>query len=137
MSGARWTSRQYKAMQSDRLDRKIKAQPKVKKIDLFPLACLKMGLPEPMPEYRFHHTRKWRIDYYFEHEGRKVGLEVEGGVWVNGRHNRGKGFLADIEKYNAAIQAGIVIIRVTPDRLMSAETFDTLKKVIFDIFDPI
>lgn len=92
--------------------------------------CLAMRLPRPTPEFKFHPTRKWRIDYYFETGGRKVGLEVEGGVWKNGRHTRGKGFLADMEKYNAATQAGIAIIRVTPRDLMKLSTFELVKKTL-------
>ena len=43
------------------------------------------------PEYRFHPTRKWRLDWFHESG---VGVEIEGGIWTKGRHTRGKGFLA-------------------------------------------
>jgi hypothetical protein len=46
-----------------------------------------------------------------------IALEVEGGVWTRGRHTRGKGFLGDMEKYNAAALGGWCVLRVTPDRL--------------------
>lgn len=133
MSAARWTSAQLKAHQSEAIDRKIKraGKVKIKKIDIFPLACVKMGLPEPTPEYRFHPVRKWRIDYYFEANGRKVGLEVEGGVWTGGRHTRGKGFAGDMEKYNAAAGIGITIVRVVPRDLLKIETFNLIKKTLY------
>lgn len=100
---------------------------------LFLLACIAFKLPQPVPEYRFHPKRKWRIDYYFEANGRKVGLEVEGGVWEKGggRHNRAKGFIADMEKYNAATVAGIQIIRVTPGDLLKTETFEMVKRALY------
>ena len=73
------------------------------------------GLPVPIPEFRFHPTRKWRADYAWADA--KLALEVEGGVWTRGRHLRGAGFLADIEKYNALACAGWRLLRVTPDQL--------------------
>ncbi len=133
MSASRWTSAQLKAYQSEALDRKIKraGKVKIKKIDLFTVACPKMGLPTPTPEYKFHATRKWRIDYYFEANGRKVGLEVEGGIWTNGRHTRGAGFAGDMEKYNAAGAMGITILRVAPCDLLKTETFNLIKKTLY------
>lgn len=98
---------------------------------LFALACPRFGLPAPVQEYRFHPTRKWRIDYYFEANGRRVGLEVEGGVWTGGRHTRAKGFLGDMEKYNAAAMLGIQIIRTTPTNLLKLETFTLVKKALY------
>lgn len=134
MSTARWTSTQSAA-----LDSKIKRRGKVKieKIDLFPLACEKMGLPAPKKEYRFHPVRKWRIDYYFEANGRRVGLEVEGGVWTGGRHTRGAGFKGDMEKYNAAGAMGVTIIRVVPGDLLKIETFELIKKTLYGTHGPI
>jgi hypothetical protein len=26
--------------------------------------------------------------------------QIAGGIWISGRHNRGAGFITDIEKYN-------------------------------------
>lgn len=133
MSAARWTSAELKAYQSAALDRKIKRRGKarIEKIDLFPLACLKFGLPEPTPEYKFHPGRKWRIDYYFEANGRRVGLEVEGGVWSGGRHTRGAGFKGDMEKYNAAGAMGITIVRAVPSDLLKLQTFELVKKTLY------
>ncbi len=66
---------------------------------------LKMhGLPQPEPEYRFHPTRKWRMDFAFpEH---KLGLEVDGGIFMRGggRHTRGAGWLKDAEKLNTGFE---------------------------------
>jgi len=60
-------------------------------------------------EYRFHPTRKWRFDAAFPSE--HVAVEIEGGVWRYGRHNRASGFLKDLEKYNEAAMLGWRIIR--------------------------
>ena len=129
----RWTASQYRAFKSAALDKKTARQPKAPKAKdktalLFARLCEASGLPAPIPEYKFHATRKWRIDYYFEINGKRIALEVEGGVWTGGRHTTGKGFMADMEKYNAISAAGIVLLRTTPDRLMTAETIELLKK---------
>ncbi len=60
-------------------------------------------------EYRFHPKRRWRFDAAFPEA--KVAIEIEGGVWIRGRHNRASGFLKDCEKYNEAAALGWRIIR--------------------------
>ena len=37
-------------------------------------------------EFQFHPTRKWRADFHLK--GRRILVEVEGGIWSNGRHTR-------------------------------------------------
>lgn len=131
MRSAKWTTEQLATFRKEKPAGKITRKSKPNRIDLFPDACVQFGLPKPTPEYRFHPTRKWRIDYYFEANGRRVGLEVEGGVWTNGRHTRGKGFAGDMEKYNAAAAIGITIVRVTPGELLKIETFNLVKKTLY------
>jgi hypothetical protein len=63
-----------------------------------------------------------------------VALEVEGGVWSQGRHTRPKGFLADMEKYNAMACAGILLLRTTPEKLLTTETFINIKNCIYGQF---
>jgi hypothetical protein len=65
-----------------------------------------------IPEHKFHPERRWRFD--FAAPGAMVALEIEGGVWVRGRHSRGAGMIADMHKYNAAVSLGWSVIRVTP-----------------------
>lgn len=97
---------------------------------IFQSYCQQNGLPKPTPEHKFHPTRKWRIDWYFEENGKKIALEVEGGVWTFGRHTRGAGFLADVEKYNNLAMAGIYLLRVTPDNLLKQSTIEMLKTAL-------
>jgi hypothetical protein len=72
---------------------------------------------EPVTEYRFHPLRRWRFDYAWP--AHKLALEVEGGLWVGGRHSRGKGAVADLEKYSEAAIAGWRILYCTPRDLGS------------------
>lgn len=76
-------------------------------------SCLK--IPVPKKEYKFCLERKWRIDYAFTDV--KLAIEIEGGVWNNGRHNRSKGFLKDIEKYNKLTELGWSLLRYQPSEI--------------------
>lgn len=62
------------------------------------------GGPALVTELRFHPDRRWRFD--FAHEASKVAIEINGGIWSNGRHVRGTGYLNDREKVNAATALG-------------------------------
>ena len=59
-----------------------------------------------------------------------VALEVEGGIWIGGGHNRGKGFAKDIEKYNEAVIFGWRVLRVEPSDLCMLSTVRMLKAVL-------
>lgn len=98
---------------------------------IFEQLCIANGLPKPTPEYQFHAARKWRIDYYFECDSVRVALEVEGGVHVGGRHTRGTGFEADIEKYNELAAHGILLVRCQPKQLTTMATVEILRRVLF------
>jgi very-short-patch-repair endonuclease len=74
-------------------------------------------------EFRFHLTRRWRAD--FAHLESRTLIEIEGGIYVNGRHNRGAGFAADLEKYLEASLAGWRVVRLGPNEL-TAENLNRL-----------
>ena len=99
----------------------------------FETMCRAYGLPKPVPEYQFHASRKWRTDYYFEANGVKIAVEIEGGVWTQGRHTRGKGFVADMEKYNQYAILGILLLRFTPDDLKKSATYEIIKEVLTNV----
>lgn len=63
----------------------------------------------------FGQERDWRLDFAFV--DKCLAIEVEGGVWSNGRHTRGGGFIRDIEKYNALTMAGWRLLRYTPQMI--------------------
>ena len=77
--------------------------------------CQREGIPQPIYEHRFHPIRRWRFDAaWVDH---RCALEIEGGVWTNGRHTRGSGFVKDMSKYNAATLRGWRVIRCLPNEL--------------------
>lgn len=80
-------------------------------------ACDATGMEYPVREHAFARDlgRRWRFDFAWC--ARMLALEVEGGVWIYGRHNRAKGYIADLEKYSTAAALGWRIIRLTPEQL--------------------
>jgi very-short-patch-repair endonuclease len=71
--------------------------------------------PDLEREYRFDAKRRWRAD--FAHVEARVLIEIVGGIWVNGRHNRAAGFNADSEKYLEAGLLGWHVLRLGPDQI--------------------
>lgn len=120
MSSWRKPPRNIKAM--------VAAQQQKESSDAFTLLCQsELGLTV-VKEHRFNPRRKWRFDYAIPQY--RVALEVEGGVFSQGRHVRPQGFLGDIEKYNTATLMGWKLLRTTPDALLSAKTLQMLKCAI-------
>ena len=97
-------------------------------IDIFTQLCAKVLGFSPEKEFRFHETRMWRFDYAFPQH--LIALEVEGGVHTGGRHIRPRGFLNDMEKYNAAAVAGWRVLRCTPSTLTTTATFELIENAI-------
>ena len=83
---------------------------------------------EPVKEYRFHPTRKWRFDYAIP--ALKIAVECDGGVWTGGRHVSPKGYMKDMEKFNAAAELGWVVLKYTPQQLVTIGTIETLRATI-------
>lgn len=104
--------------------------------DLFVSLCARVGLPVPVREYKFakrEMRREWKFDFAWRGRAEvddMIALEVEGGVWTQGRHSRGAGMLADMEKYNAAALLGWKVFRTTPDKLCDLATLRLLGKAL-------
>ena len=79
-------------------------------LPLVPRAKNKRALPK---------VRRWKFDLAFE--ALKLAIEVEGGIWIGGRHTRASGFVKDMEKYNAAALAGWRVFRFTPQQVKRGE----------------
>lgn len=69
--------------------------------------------------------RKWRFDVALPDA---IAIEIEGGAWTAGRHTRGKGFVADMEKYNVATLMGWRLLRFTPEQVLTGEAKSFLKE---------
>ena len=69
-------------------------------------------------EYVFDDEREWRFD--FAHSETHIAVEIDGGVWTDGRHVRGQGYIDDCEKLNAAAADGWRVFRF-PAHLLSLD----------------
>ena len=105
-------------------------------------------LPEPIREYRFaayivggpgrglrvalseKGLKDWRFDFAWPYL--KIAVEVEGGGWSNGRHTTGKGFSADLQKYNAAMQNGWTVYRCDSALIKSGKALITIEKLLYN-----
>jgi hypothetical protein len=92
----------------------------------FELLWRSLGGGELKKEHKFAVGRRFRFDYYHI-DG--VAIELEGGVWVRGRHTRPSGFLNDMEKYNLASSMGILVFRI-PSHDISANWLSPIIKTI-------
>jgi very-short-patch-repair endonuclease len=90
--------------------------------------CRAIGLPQPETEVKFHPTRKWRFDYAWP--DKKIACEVEGAIYVRGRHSRGAGMEKDMEKYNAAALLGWRVIRVSTGHVKSGLAVTWLEQAL-------
>ncbi len=102
--------------------------PQMPKNDFFTTLCRSDLKVECIKEHRFHPIRKWRFDYAIPEF--KIAIEIDGGVWTQGRHTRPQGYLNDMEKFNAAAAMGWVVLKFTPDSQLTAATLNIIRETI-------
>lgn len=90
--------------------------------------CKEYNIAFPEAEYKFLPNRKFRFDFCWP--DKMLAVEVEGGVWIGGRHTRGSGFVKDMEKYNLATCAGWRILRFTPQELRESQTYCMIEECL-------
>lgn len=79
-------------------------------------------------EYPFWVGRKWRVDFCIPDA--RIAIEIEGGTWNGGRHSRGAGMEADMEKYNYLALAGFRLLRFSTKMVQTGEAIDTLRAML-------
>lgn len=94
--------------------------------ETFALHCKAHNL-QPIREHKFHPVRKWRFDFAFP--DRMAAVEIEGGAWTGGRHTRGSGFIADMEKYNEAAALGWFVFRFDGDAVKRGDAINFILAV--------
>jgi len=87
--------------------------------ELFVVQMRCSNIPEPVREHKFHDTRRFRFDFAWPE--RKVALEIDGGVFSQGRHNRGKGYENDCIKFAEAAKLGWRVYRFSTGQVRSGE----------------
>jgi len=72
--------------------------------------------------------RKWRVDFYLR--DKDIAVEVEGGIWIQGRHNRASSIEGDFRKYNALAAIGVKVLRFSTEMVNSGEAIDAIRAVL-------
>lgn len=80
-------------------------------------------------EYTFCPGRRFRFDYAVPELW--LAVEVDGGVWIWGRHNRPKTFQADLEKLNLATAMGWRVFRYTYDMLQRRAYEKDIRELVY------
>jgi len=78
-------------------------------------------------EYLFAKPRRFRFDFAWPNKPIGIAVEIEGGTWSAGRHNRGSGFVNDCRKYNLAAHLGWKVFRFTTDMVISGEAIEFIR----------
>lgn len=81
--------------------------------------CLSRGVVMPVTEWRFHHERKWLMDFAWPDF--KIAIEINGGIWRRGGGaHTGRGHYRDMEKMNAALLLGWRVLQFAPEQVSAA-----------------
>lgn len=114
--------------------RRVKRRVSVKKVKTVSegestlIQHLKAYKIEFVQEFRFNADRKWKADFHLT--GTMILIEVEGGIWSNGRHTRGKGYIVDMEKYNSAQELGYSVYRYSTEQVKSGLAIEEIRRLI-------
>ncbi len=92
--------------------------------------CRVNGYPVPVPEHKFHPTRKFRFDAAWP--DLKLGLDIQGSLWKMGGHNTGSGLSKDCEKFCLAAVMGWRVMPCTYPQFNGGQVYEWLK-VVFDV----
>lgn len=104
-----------------------------------------LSLSEPLRQYKFvaqllgegkgvrkriaeSGLKNWQFDFCWPEY--RLAVEVEGGTWINGGHNRGAYYEDNCRKYNAALEMGWRVLRYTGDMVKSGEAVNQIERVI-------
>lgn len=82
-------------------------------------------------QYQFHPMRKWRADFAMLSKSKKgLMVEVQGGIYIGGRHTRGVGIESECVKYAHAIMLGWYVLPVTANQIKSGEAIGWICNIL-------
>jgi hypothetical protein len=110
-------------------------QSELENLLLFQITAVK--LPPHRIQYKFHETRKWRLDIAWpdqwlavECEGTAAGTNAKTGRPNISRHQTIGGFRDDCEKYNAAVELGWRVLRYTLQEIKNGKALAQIERII-------
>ncbi len=89
------------------------------------------GLPKPQFEIRHIPDRRFRLDIGWPEK--RIGIEVQGGIWIRGKHGRGSGVKKDMEKRNLQILNGWRVLEVEPKDLCTVDTIEMVSLLLGEV----
>ena len=81
-------------------------------------------------EYKFHPKRKWRFDFIILRYLQYIGVEIDGGIWTQGRHSRGAGMESDMKKLNEAAIMGYKVLRFSTGMVKDGTAIETIRRAL-------
>jgi very-short-patch-repair endonuclease len=90
--------------------------------------CRLHRLPAPTRQYRAVPARRWKWDLAWPDHS--LLMEVDGGTFVYGGHNRGVRIDGDAEKQSAAAALGWRCMRVTKHMIDSGRAIELLEEAL-------
>ena len=99
------------------------------------ITCKAFGIQAPIMEYKpfgkdndctkeyrkKNNLKDWRLDYVWIDGGMKFAIEIDGGAWINGRHNRGQGYIDGMIRRNALLEYGWYVLYYPPNKIDYAQ----------------
>lgn len=85
-------------------------------------------LPTPVFQYRFLPPRRFRFDVAYP--DRMLAVELNGAIWTQGRHTRGKGATSDAEKLSLAAIEGWRVLIAVPEHVRSGQALRWLEEAL-------
>ena len=96
----------------------------------FILLCERFNIPTPQTQVRLVKGRKLTWDFYWDHNGVRLSLELQGAIFVRGGHSTGTGLQRDYEKVNLCVANGIYPMLCSYKMLFSVGTINAIKKAL-------
>ena len=82
-------------------------------------------------EYRFAPPRKWRADFVIDHyRYAPLLVEIDGGTWSLGRHNRPSSIAKEYEKGAAAAILGYRVIHCTTEQVNDGTCLSWIRQAL-------
>lgn len=86
------------------------------------------GVPPALREHRFAAPRRWRFDFAWRES--MLAVEVQGGLWIYGRHQRPEALLAEHEKLAAAAALGWRVMFVSAETIGSGAAVRWIERAL-------
>lgn len=81
-------------------------------------------------EVRVCKEWRWRFDFAERVKPKhrpQIACEIDGGLWIQGRHSRGAGRQSDMDKINTALTLGFCVFVFSPQDVLSGKAKEFIR----------